>query len=78
MGFYVHYLALQIFIVFEACAFELNHQYEEENLINNNFENINAIINSTLFLQCPKKSSEMKWKLLKDTSSMDGQILQTN
>ncbi|KAJ8952547.1 hypothetical protein NQ314_007516, partial [Rhamnusium bicolor] len=53
-------------------------KYNDEEFINNNFENITAVTNTTLLLQCPKKSNKIKWKLLNHANSTNGKILQTN
>ncbi|KAJ8932075.1 hypothetical protein NQ314_014977 [Rhamnusium bicolor] len=80
MGIYILYVVFEICIciVFKAHAIAPNEtEYNEEELINNIFENITAIADSTLILQCPKKSNETEWKLLNDNNT-NGKTLQTN
>ncbi|KAJ8918715.1 hypothetical protein NQ315_015035 [Exocentrus adspersus] len=50
----------------------------DDDYILNNFENVTAVTNTTLLLQCPKKTDNTQWRLLNDANSVKGKLLKAD
>ncbi|XP_018565011.1 fibroblast growth factor receptor homolog 1-like isoform X2 [Anoplophora glabripennis] len=53
--------------------------YSDTEFISDNFENITAVTNTTILLQCPTiKKSKIQWRLLSDVNSPKGKLLKAD